>query len=119
MFNRNEYYESKIKKLIGEDWVRAKARRWLKRLSIDTPRNNLHLKIYSTLEEKNNINTRARDLVVIPSMLNKTIGVHNGRKYLILTIKEKHIGYKLGEFVYPKLQLAKHTSKNKTRQLVK
>jgi small subunit ribosomal protein S19 len=45
------------------------------------------------------IKTHARDMVVLPSMVGLTIGVHNGREFVQLEIKAEMIGRYLGEFV--------------------
>ena len=45
------------------------------------------------------IKTHARDMVVLPSMVGLTIGVHNGREFVQLEVKPEMIGRYLGEFV--------------------
>lgn len=45
------------------------------------------------------IKTHARDMIVLPSMVGLTIGVHNGREFVQLEIKPEMIGRYLGEFV--------------------
>ena len=45
------------------------------------------------------IRTHARDMVVLPSMVGLTIGVHNGREFVQLEVKPEMIGRYLGEFV--------------------
>jgi small subunit ribosomal protein S19 len=45
------------------------------------------------------IRTHARDMIVLPSMVGLTIGVHNGREFVALVIKPDMIGRYLGEFV--------------------
>lgn len=45
------------------------------------------------------IRTHARDMVVLPSMVGLTIGVHNGREFVALEVKPEMIGRYLGEFV--------------------
>ncbi len=48
---------------------------------------------------KGQIRTHARDMIVLPSMVGLTIGVHNGREFVALEIKPDMIGRYLGEFV--------------------
>ena len=45
------------------------------------------------------IKTHARDMIVLPSMVGLTIGVHNGREFVSLEVKPEMIGRYLGEFV--------------------
>ncbi|MEM4397218.1 MAG: ribosomal protein S19 family protein, partial [Candidatus Woesearchaeota archaeon] len=50
---------------------------------------------------KNNdsdIKTHARDMVIIPEMLGKTIKVYNGKEYVPVIITEEMLGHFLGEF---------------------
>ena len=45
------------------------------------------------------IKTHARDMIVLPSMVGLTIGVHNGKEFVALEVKPEMIGRYLGEFV--------------------
>lgn len=45
-----------------------------------------------------NIKTHARDMVIIPEMLNKQINVYNGKEYVPVIITEEMLGHYLGEF---------------------
>ncbi len=45
------------------------------------------------------IRTHARDMIVLPTMVGLTIGVHNGREFVPLEVKPEMIGRYLGEFV--------------------
>jgi small subunit ribosomal protein S19 len=45
------------------------------------------------------IKTHARDMLVLPSMVGLTIGVHNGKEFVPLEVKPEMIGRYLGEFV--------------------
>ena len=45
------------------------------------------------------IKTHARDMVVLPTMVGLTIGVHNGREFVNLEVKPEMIGRYLGEYV--------------------
>ena len=45
------------------------------------------------------IRTHARDMVVLPEMVGKTILVHSGQEFVELRINEKMLGHYLGEFV--------------------
>lgn len=45
------------------------------------------------------IKTHARDMIVLPSMVGLTIGVHNGKEFVPLEVKPEMVGRYLGEFV--------------------
>jgi small subunit ribosomal protein S19 len=45
------------------------------------------------------IKTHARDMVILPTMVGLTIGVHNGREFVPLQVKPEMIGRFLGEYV--------------------
>lgn len=50
-------------------------------------------------EKKNKkIKTHLRDLVVVPQLVGKRIGVHNGKMYQDVDITVDMIGHRLGEF---------------------
>lgn len=44
------------------------------------------------------INTWSRDSEISPDMVGLTIGVHNGRQHIPVSIKEEMVGHRLGEF---------------------
>ncbi len=45
------------------------------------------------------IKTHARDMLILPTMVGLTIGVHNGREFVPLEVKPEMLGRYLGEFV--------------------
>ena len=45
------------------------------------------------------IKTHARDMIILPTMVGLTIGVHNGREFVPLEVKPEMIGRYLGEYV--------------------
>jgi small subunit ribosomal protein S19 len=45
------------------------------------------------------IKTHARDMVVLPEMVGKSILVHSGQEFVEVRINEKMLGHYLGEFV--------------------
>ena len=45
------------------------------------------------------IKTHARDMIVLPSMVGLTIGVHNGKEFVALQVKPEMMGRYLGEYV--------------------
>lgn len=48
--------------------------------------------------DKTVIRTWSRDSVITPEMVGFTIGVHNGREHLPVSITESMVGHRLGEF---------------------
>jgi small subunit ribosomal protein S19 len=44
------------------------------------------------------IKTHNRALVIVPALVGKTIGIHNGKDYVRVTIVEEMLGHRLGEF---------------------
>ena len=74
--------------------VKARKRRSLLR-GID----NKSPKILSKVESgKKKLRTHRRDVVVIPSLIGKTIEVYNGQKFIPVTVTEEMLGHYLGEF---------------------
>lgn len=56
------------------------------------------------------VNTYARASEISPEMVGYTIGVHNGKKFIPVKIKEEMIGHRLGEFS-PTKTFVKHGGK--------
>jgi small subunit ribosomal protein S19 len=52
---------------------------------------------------------QCREMVVIPEMVGKKIGLYNGKEYITLDIKESMLGHRLGEFVLTRKPV-KHSS---------
>jgi small subunit ribosomal protein S19 len=46
------------------------------------------------------INTYSRSSTIFPCFEKMTINIHNGKKFLPLTIQEHHLGSKFGKFVF-------------------
>lgn len=44
------------------------------------------------------IKTWSRSSTIIPEMVGFTFGVHNGRNFINVNVKEEMVGHKLGEF---------------------
>jgi small subunit ribosomal protein S19 len=44
------------------------------------------------------IKTQDRALVVVPAMVGKAIGIHNGKEFMKVEITEEMLGHRLGEF---------------------
>ena len=52
--------------------------------------------------------THERDTVVLPLMIGKTVGVHNGKMFQEVTIQPEMVGHFLGEFAMTRSEV-KHT----------
>ncbi len=74
--------------------IPSKERRHLKRGMTDVEK---HL-LSEIRAGKNNIETHARDMVIIPEMIGKTIKVHSGKEFQPVMITEELLGHRLGEF---------------------
>ncbi len=48
--------------------------------------------------KKTVIKTWSRSSMIIPNMVGKTIGVHNGKTFVPVFVTENMVGHKLGEF---------------------
>ena len=48
--------------------------------------------------EKTIIKTWARRATITPEMVGFTFGVHNGKDFITVTVKEEMVGHRLGEF---------------------
>ncbi|MBI4163249.1 MAG: 30S ribosomal protein S19 [Candidatus Aenigmarchaeota archaeon] len=42
--------------------------------------------------------THCREMVIIPELLDKKIGIHNGKEFVAVDIKPEMLGHRLGEF---------------------
>ncbi|MFW6263280.1 MAG: ribosomal protein S19 family protein [Thermotogota bacterium] len=45
-----------------------------------------------------NVKTHCRDMLILPSMIGKTIGIHTGKAFQDVTILPQMVGHRLGEF---------------------
>ena len=53
--------------------------------------------------------THSREMVIIPEMVGKKIGVHNGKEFVALDIKPEMLGHRLGEFVITR-KMVRHSA---------
>ena len=53
---------------------------------------------FKKLDKKEFVRTHDRDIIIIPSMVGKKIGVYNGKEFKQLDITEEMVGHYLGEF---------------------
>lgn len=103
---KQQFYKGKTKeellKMPIEEFMKlvsARERRSLKRGFTDAQK-ALLLKIKKTREGKYTkaIKTQARDMVVVPEMLDQTIHIHAGRDFVPVYINIFMLGHRLGEF---------------------
>lgn len=50
------------------------------------------------LEKRDKVKTHDREMIILPTMVDKTIMVHNGKDYIPILIIEEMIGGRLGQF---------------------
>jgi small subunit ribosomal protein S19 len=55
-------------------------------------------KLLNDLEEKDNVKTHERNMIVVPKMIDKTIQVYNGQRFIEVEIEPEMLGHYLGEF---------------------
>ncbi len=55
------------------------------------------------------VKTHARDMIIIPEMVGKTIKVHNGKEWVMLQIEPEMLAHRLGEFALTRRQV-KHSA---------
>ena len=58
--------------------------------------------------------THDRTIVIVPRMIDKVIGVHNGKEFVKVIINSDMLGHRLGEFSMTR-KIAKHTSLGKKK----
>jgi len=74
--------------------VPSRERRKIKRGLTDIEKNLLE----SVKANENNINTHARDMIILPEMIGKSIKIHNGKEWVEITVLPEMLGHRLGEF---------------------
>jgi small subunit ribosomal protein S19 len=71
---------------------------------------NVLEKVHKTKPGEKIIKTWARSSTIIPEMVGYIFGVHNGKQFIEVQIKEEMIGHKLGEFS-PTKKFVRHGGK--------
>jgi len=95
-FTYRGYTVAKLKKMKLEDLAQlmgARQRRKIKR-TLRSEEEQLLEQVNSGKEE---IRTHLRDALVLPSMVGKKIGIHDGKGFEFIEIKPEMIGHYLGE----------------------
>ena len=57
------------------------------------------LKTKELKKDKKPVKTQLRNMIIIPSMINKTIQIHDGRAYTPVLITQDMLGLRLGDLV--------------------
>lgn len=55
-------------------------------------------KILDDLEEKDSVKTHIRSMIIVPSMIGKTVHIYNGQDFIPVEITKEMLGHYLGEF---------------------
>lgn len=53
--------------------------------------------------------TKSRDLIILPEMVGVKIGVHNGKEYVTVEVKQEMLGHRLGEYAQTR-RIVKHSA---------
>ena len=91
------YTLAKLKKMsLGNlaDLLGARQRRKLKR----ELRSSEEKLLERSKTDKESVKTHLRDAIILPGMVGKKIGIHNGKGFEFVDIKTEMIGHYLGEF---------------------
>ncbi|HLD57114.1 MAG TPA: 30S ribosomal protein S19 [archaeon] len=91
--------EEEIKKMSLEDFIKlipSRERRALKRGFTDDEK-----KLLLKIRKKPNAfyKTHSREMVIIPELIGKKVGIYNGKEFISIDIKAEMLGHRLGEFV--------------------
>jgi small subunit ribosomal protein S19 len=89
-----------IKKLSLKDFIKyipSRERRSLKRGLTEEQK-----KLVETIKnnKKSFIKTHQRDMIIIPEMVGKKMGIYNGKEFITVDIVSEMLGHRLGEFTY-------------------
>ncbi len=68
--------------------------------------------------DKTAIRTWSRDCVIVPEMVGFTFGVHNGKEFIAVAVRDDMVGHKLGEFS-PTTKFVRHGGKMQKEQEIK
>lgn len=66
-------------------------------------------KFLEKIQNKNNVKTHCRDVVIFPFMVGKTVLVHKGNSFDPVVIQPEMVGHRLGEFALTRKSL-KHSA---------
>ena len=103
-FTLNGKSLAELKKLSHKEFAQCITAR--KRRTINRGFTEAQKRLLAKLEKKSNIETHCRDMVILPSMVGRTIKVHNGKAFVPLLIQEEMLGHCLGEFIMTRNRVA-------------
>ena len=63
-------------------------------------------KLMTKIEHKDNVKTHLRSMIILPSMVGKTVKIHTGKEFQLVTIQEDMIGHYFGEFAMTRKRCA-------------
>jgi small subunit ribosomal protein S19 len=89
-----------LRSMSMDDFIRllpARMRRSLQR-GLSSGQRTLLEKLRATPPEAKPVKTHARDLIILPEMMGRTLLVYNGIEFVPVEINEKMVGHYLGEF---------------------
>lgn len=66
-------------------------------------------KLLEDLKNKDYVKTHLRDMIIIPQMIGKKIGIHNGKEFVTVVITPEMLGHRLGDFALTRKQI-KHSA---------
>ncbi len=103
--------EEEVKRMDFAEFLKlvpAGARRALTRSNEGLPQQHQRVLEKAAVDDKN-IRTHARNMIVVPALLGKTIKIYNGKEFLPVTISLEMLGHYLGEFSHSR-KLVTHGS---------
>ncbi len=71
-----------------------------KRRSIERGMTDRQQKLLKQVRHNDYVKTHARDMIVVPEMVGKTMSIYNGQQFVDVEIEPEMIGHYLGEFTY-------------------
>jgi small subunit ribosomal protein S19 len=95
---------NEIMKMSVEDFAKlvpARERRKIKRGFTEVEKKLLE----DVKSNSKDIKTHARDMVIIPEMIGKTIKVYNGKEWVQVIIEAEMLAHRLGEFAQTRKQV--------------
>lgn len=72
-------------------------------------------KLIKKIENKNNVKTHRRDMIILPSMVGKTVQIYTGKEFKAVLFTEEMIGHFFGEFALTRKR-ATHTTMGVTNK---
>lgn len=67
---------------------------------------NEEKKFIEKIKKKNNVKTHLRSMIVLPSMIGKTVKIHTGKEFIPITLQEETLGMYLGELALTRKRTA-------------